>query len=100
MVVESIHQLALLLVLPLHGQIAFDRPGDSDPNIGNFNTRVKHDQLFEKNYEFFKSVHLCGDGLEKELKEAKRQELEKWKSKILVDSIYMHVRKEEEAHCL
>lgn len=44
-------------------------------------------QQLEKNPEFFRSVHLVGEGLAKEKEEAKRKSEEIWRSKVIrVDS--------------
>eukprot|EP00742_Colponemidia_sp_Colp-10_P004900 GILJ01005233.1.p1 GENE.GILJ01005233.1~~GILJ01005233.1.p1 ORF type:complete len:1081 (-),score=175.82 GILJ01005233.1:102-3344(-) len=40
---------------------------------------------------YFKSVHLVGDGIEKEKEEAKRKAVEDWKSKVVVDDVRFKV---------
>lgn len=37
------------------------------------------------NPDYFKSVHLCGDGLRKEMEEALQQEQDEWERKVVVD---------------
>ena len=47
----------------------------------------KKDHTLVKNPDYFKSVHLCGDGLAKVLKEAAVKEKEEWKQKVIVDNL-------------
>lgn len=37
--------------------------------------------------EFFKSVHLTGDGVVAEIKAAKKREEEEWAAKVVVDNV-------------
>ena len=43
--------------------------------------------MLERDAEFFRSVHLCGEGLQKEMDEAKLREAELFRSKVCVDSL-------------
>jgi hypothetical protein len=61
-------------------------------NLVFFSTLPSKDMIFggtngdgTKNEIFFKSVHLCGDGLQKEMEEAKKKEQKEWEEKLVVD---------------
>ena len=42
----------------------------------------------EEDPQYWKSVHLCGEGLAKEQAAAKERELKEWKDKVVVDNIH------------
>ncbi|CAM9611592.1 unnamed protein product, partial [Sphacelaria rigidula] len=60
-------------------------------SIGSRSRLPRGRQQLEKNPEFFRSVHLVGEGLAKEKEEAKRRSEEIWRSKVVVDDIDFRV---------
>lgn len=63
---------------------------DTTPVLGGklFGMLLSQDESGRQDPNYWKSVHLCGEGLAKERAEAKRQELELWKSKVVVDNTH------------
>ena len=61
----------------------YSRPLDTD-NIGSRSRLPRGRQRLDKDPEFFRSVHLVGEGLAREKEEAKRRAEELWRSKVLV----------------
>lgn len=69
-----------------------DSQSDSDASSRQFSTLPSKDMIFggtngdgSVNVEYFSSVHLCGEGLRREMEEARRQEREDWEKKLVVD---------------
>lgn len=62
----------------------------ADPNKSEFNLNIKPVYTFG-NKETFNTVFLGGDDVIKEMEEAKKAELDEWKSKIVVDNTHFHV---------
>lgn len=54
--------------------------------VKNFTTPA----TFSEN-EFFKTIFISGEGLEKEMEEVKRKQYEDWKSKIVVNNPHFKV---------
>lgn len=70
------------------------RGGDGGLNAksSKFSTLPSKDMIFggtngdgSVNHEYFRSVHLCGEGLRREMEEARRNEREEWERKLIVD---------------
>eukprot|EP00736_Rhodelphis_marinus_P003466 Rmarinus@m.24685 len=59
------------------------------PSVKDFNCTSKRPQLFEKDPQFFKSVHLAGVGLALEKEKQAREEEEAWRRKVVVDRDYL-----------
>ena len=64
----------------------FERDYDGN-NLGNPQRLPRGRLMLERDAEFFRSVHLCGEGLQKEMDEAKLREAELFRSKVCVDSL-------------
>ena len=62
-----------------------------DPAVGtdrpSFITQAKVPPVFETDPNYFTSVHLVGDALVQEMKEAAEKEAAEWKSKVVVDKL-------------
>lgn len=59
----------------------YSRPLDTDM-IGSRSRLPRGRQQLDKDPEFFRSVHLVGEGLAREKEEAKRRADELWRSKV------------------
>ena len=59
----------------------YSRPLDTDM-IGSRSRLPRGHQQLDKDPEFFRSVHLVGEGLAREKEEAKRRAEELWQSKV------------------
>eukprot|EP00940_MAST-03C_sp_MAST-3C-sp2_P003535 g3535.t1 len=66
-------------------------PAYQDPLVRTSNgfdtTPILGNDVFEQDPKFWKSVHLCGEGLAKEREEAKANALHEWKEKVVVDNV-------------
>lgn len=74
------------LALEWHGQpkqpSKYERQLDTDM-IGSRTRLPRGNHQLEKDPDFFRSVHLVGEGLAREKEEAKRRTEELWRSKVL-----------------
>ncbi|CAM9261129.1 unnamed protein product, partial [Discosporangium mesarthrocarpum] len=84
--------------VPSNGQMLFgglQPPGFSrslDTSlIGSRSRLPRGRQTIRADPDFFRSVHLVGDGLELEKAESRRKEEELWRSKVVVDDTDFHV---------
>mmetsp|Transcript_7800 Transcript_7800/g.18584 ORF Transcript_7800/g.18584 Transcript_7800/m.18584 type:complete len:298 (+) Transcript_7800:71-964(+) len=64
----------------------FERPYDNN-NLGSSTRLPRGSMYLDKDPEFFRSVHLCGEGLAKEKEDNKKREEELWQSKVVVDDL-------------
>jgi len=64
----------------------FTRDYDS-AKLGDYSKLPRGRLILSRDKDFFKSIHLSGDGLQKTLDDAKRMEEELWMSKVVVDNV-------------
>ena len=66
--------------------------GGYEPGLPYFNSTVNNATgIFEKNPEYFKTVHIGGAGREKEEEATKRAEREAWENKVVVEDKVMRL---------
>lgn len=72
--------------------VSRESESDSDASGRQFSTLPSKDMIFgvtngdgSANVDYFRSVHLCGEGLRREMEEARRKEREDWEKKLVVD---------------
>lgn len=53
-----------------------------------FKTIMPAPSILEKDPDYFTSVHLCGDGLIREMAEDKQREIDEWNNKVVVKDIH------------
>lgn len=69
---------------------ALQREEKRDPTQTEFNLNIKPIYTFSEK-DYFNTVFLGGDDVIKEMEEAKKAELEVWKSKLVVDNAHFKV---------
>lgn len=78
----------LRVILAVHAKQRpqYERLLDTDM-IGSRSRLPRGRQKLEKDPEFFRSVHLVGDGLQREREETKRRAEELWRSKVMYPAL-------------
>ena len=60
----------------------------TDTKLIPFKTIMPAPSILEKDPEYFTSVHLCGEGLIRELAEDKQREIDEWNGKVVVKDVH------------